>query len=155
MNNCCCCAVSLSFGALAINDVVAAALTVSFCEVRTGRHRSLSCDPSVYEHLLEPPMLGMTCSSTGRFGHELRQLQCCTTRETFFDILLAAGGLCAILRNAPARLEAALCKLLQGGHHLRTDGRCLQAGRIGGQVCLMSSMHAICEIWKAPCTTGL
>ena len=38
-----CCAVSLSFGALAINDVVAAALTVAFCEVRTQRtnHRAV------------------------------------------------------------------------------------------------------------------
>ena len=53
-----CCAVSLSFGALAINDVVAAALTVAFCEVRTGRtdHRAAIC-VGVYEPLLEPPML--------------------------------------------------------------------------------------------------
>lgn len=33
-----CRAVSLSFGALAINDVVAAALTVAFCEVVSAQY---------------------------------------------------------------------------------------------------------------------
>ena len=68
------CAVSLSFGALAINDVVAAALTVAFCEVRAGstNHRAVNC-VGVHEQLLSCPCYNDLLLHRG-IGHEHRQL---------------------------------------------------------------------------------